>query len=430
MNLLDKVIALAKRRSFAYQTAEIYSGLNGVYDFGHLGVLLKRNICDAWVQSIFTTENNILLMEGAILGPQLMWEASGHTKNFSDPLVDCTNCKRRFRSDEIDLQSACPVCGKKSWTDVRQFHLMFQTNVGAAIDNSSIAYLRPETAQSIFVQFKNMMSANRMKIPFGIAQIGKAFRNEITPKQFLFRVREFEQMELEWFCKPEQVDHYFPLWVKSRHAFYDQLGINPAKIKLRHHQKDELSHYSSRTTDIEYEFPFGWKELEGIADRGNYDLKQHSSYAGKDLAVYDEETKTSYIPHVVESSVGVGRLFLALLCDAYTEDIIEGEPRTVLKLSPRIAPIKAAILPLVKKLTEPTEKLFKEFAAHGIMAEFDEAGSIGKRYRRQDEIGTPFCITYDFESLEDNAVTIRHRDTTQQERVSTSKIIEYIKARI
>lgn len=430
MNLLDKVIALAKRRGFAYQTAEIYSGLNGVYDFGHLGVLLKRNICDAWIQSIITTDSNILFMEGAILGPHAMWEASGHTKNFSDPLVDCTNCKRRFRADEIDLNAPCTVCGKKAWTAVRQFQLMFQTNVGAATDNSSIAYLRPETAQAIFVQFKNMMTTNRMKIPFGIAQIGKAFRNEITPKQFLFRVREFEQMELEWFCKQEQVDHYFPLWVQSRHAFYNHLGINSAKIKLRTHGKDELAHYSSRTTDIEYEFPFGWKELEGIADRGNYDLTQHSTHSGKDLSVYDEETKSSYMPHVVESSVGVGRLFLALLCDAYAEDTIDGEERTVLKLSPRIAPIKAAVLPLVKKLTEPAEKLFKDLTAVGIMAEFDESGSIGKRYRRQDEIGTPFCITYDFESLEDNAVTIRNRDTTKQERIALDKVIEYIKVRM
>jgi glycyl-tRNA synthetase len=430
MNQLDKIIALAKRRGFIYQSAEIYGGLNGVYDCGHLGVLLKRNIRDAWIQSIFTTDSNILFMEGSLLGPHAMWQASGHTQNFSDPMVDCTNCKKRFRADEIDISAPCPSCGKKAWTDIRQFQLMFQTNIGAASDSSAIAYLRPETAQSIFVQFKNMMSTNRVKIPFGIAQIGKAFRNEITPKQFLFRMREFEQMELEWFCKPEQVDHYFPLWVNSRHAFYSHIGINLANIKLRSHGKDELAHYSSRTTDIEFEFPFGWKELEGIADRGNFDLKQHSTHSGKDLSVFDEETKQSYVPHVIETSVGVDRLFLALLCNAYAEDTIGGEERTVLKLSPRMAPIKVAVFPLVKKLSETAEKLFKEIAAQGIMAEFDQAGSIGKRYRRQDEIGTPLCITYDFESLEDNAVTIRDRDTTQQERIAIDKVIEYIKSRI
>ncbi len=428
MNQLDKIVALCKRRGFVYQSAEIYGGLNGVYDFGPLGTLLKRNIRDAWVQSIFTTQNNILFLEGALLGSHAMWEASGHTQNFSDPLVDCTNCKRRFRADEIDLEKVCTVCGKKAWTDIRQFQLMFQTQVGAATDSSSIAYLRPETAQSIFVQFKNIMSTNRVKIPFGIAQIGKAFRNEITPKQFLFRMREFEQMELEWFCKPEKVDEYFPLWVKSREQFYEHLGINKQHIKLREHDKKELAHYSARTTDIEYEFPFGWKELEGIADRGNFDLKQHSKHSGKDLSVYDDETKQSYIPHVIECSVGVDRLFLTLLCDAYTEDTIDGEKRTVLKFSSKIAPIKAAFLPLVKKLSDPIHTIYQTIAGRGYMVEFDESGSIGKRYRRQDEIGTPLCFTYDFESADDNCITVRNRDTTKQERISIEKIEEYIQA--
>jgi len=428
MNQLDKIVALCKRRGFVYQAAEIYGGLNGVYDFGPLGTLLKRNIKDAWMQSIFTTQQPMLLVDGAILGNHAMWEASGHTQNFSDPLVDCTNCKRRFRADDIDLDANCPVCGKKAWTEIRQFQLMFQTNLGAATDSSSIAYLRPETAQSIFVQFKNVMSTNRVKIPFGIAQIGKAFRNEITPKQFLFRMREFEQMEMEWFCKPEQVDTFFPLWLKARTAFYDHIGIKKENITLREHESDELSHYSSRTTDIEYTFPFGQKELEGIADRGNFDLTQHSKHSGKDLSVYDDETKQSYIPHVVECSVGVDRLFLALLCDAYTEDTIEGETRTVLKLSPRIAPIKAAFLPLVKKLSEPMHALYKDITAKGYMVEFDESGSVGKRYRRQDEIGTPLCFTYDFESENDTCVTVRNRDTTQQERISIDSIESYLQA--
>ncbi len=426
MKSLDQIVALAKRRGFVYQASEIYGGLNGVYDFGHLGVLLKQNIRSAWRQSILTTQSNILFLEGSLLGPHALWEASGHTQNFSDPMIDCTNCKRRFRADDIDIKKACPVCGKAAWTDIRQFQLMFKTNVGAVSDKSSVAYLRPETAQSIFVNFKNMMSTNRVKLPFGIAQIGKAFRNEITPKQFLFRMREFEQMELEWFCKPDQADRFFKLWVESRHAFYTHIGVNPSNIKLRPHDTKELAHYSSRTTDIEYEFPFGYKELEGIADRGDFDLKQHSTHSGKDLSVYDDETKSSYIPHVIECSVGVDRLFLTLLCDAYTQDTIGGEERTMLKFSPRMAPIKAAFLPLTKKLSEQTIALYNDIAQQGFMVEFDESGSIGKRYRRQDEIGTPVCFTYDFESLEDNAVTVRSRDTAQQERIGIDRVSSYL----
>ena len=423
---MDQIVALAKRRGFVYQSSEIYGGLNGVYDFGHLGVLLKHNIRNAWRQSILATNNNILFLEGSLLGPHALWEASGHTKNFSDPMIDCTNCKRRFRADDVDIKEQCPVCGKTAWTDIRQFQLMFQTNLGAIADQSSIAYLRPETAQSIFVNFKNIMATNRVKLPFGIAQIGKAFRNEITPKQFLFRMREFEQMELEWFCKSSQADEFFDIWVTSRHDFYNQIGINPKHIKLRPHEKKELAHYSSRTTDIEYEFPFGYKELEGIADRGDFDLKQHSTHSGKDLSVHDEKTKSSYIPHVIECSVGVDRLFLALLCDAYTQDTIEGEERTVLKFSPRMAPVKAAFLPLTKKLSDPTRALYNNIAQLGLMIEYDESGSIGKRYRRQDEIGTPVCFTYDFESQEDNSVTVRDRNTTKQERISIDRVGEYL----
>lgn len=430
MNQLDKIVALAKRRGFVYQAAEIYGGLNGVYDFGHLGFLLKRTIREAWIQSIFTTNSSILFMEGSLLGPHAMWQASGHTQNFSDPMLDCTNCKRRFRADEIDSNAACPVCGKKAWTDIRQFQLMFQTQVGASTDTSSIAYLRPETAQTIFVQFKNMIATNRVKIPFGIAQIGKAFRNEITPKQFLFRMREFEQMELEWFCKPDNAEHYFSLWSDARFSFYKQLGIKKENLKLRTHESHELAHYAKQTVDIEYQFPFGWKEVEGVANRGNYDLSQHKTHSGKDLAIYDETTHESYIPYVVESSVGVDRLLLMILCDAYTEDEIDGQPRTVLKIAPRLAPIKASFLPLVKKLSDSTHKIFEQIAASGMMVEFDESGSIGKRYRRQDEIGTPFCVTYDFESQENNTVTIRHRDTTQQERISIDRVGDYLRERI
>ncbi len=424
---LEKIVSLCKRRGLVYPSAEIYGGINGVYDFGHLGTLIKRNIRNAWLKSLQKSFEDILFFEGSLLAPSPVWEASGHVQNFSDPMVDCLNCKHRFRADELDLKKPCPNCGQTKWTEVRQFNLMFQTNVGAIQDKSSIAYLRPETAQAIFINFKNIISTNRVKIPFGVSQIGKAFRNEITPKQFLFRSREFEQMEIEWFCNPENAINDFNLWCKARKEFYASLGLNMNKIRLREHGKDELAHYSISCTDVEYEFPFGWKEIEGIANRGNYDLTQHSKHSGKDLGVFDEETKQSYIPHVIECSVGSDRLFLTILCDAYTEDLIDSEERIVLKLSPEIAPIKAAFLPLVKKLNEPMYKIYQDIRLLGYEIEFDESGSIGKRYRRQDEIGTPLCFTYDFESINDNCVTVRHRDTTNQERISIDKIKEYLK---
>lgn len=340
-------------------------------------------------------------------------------------MIDCLNCKHRFRTDEIELDGPCPHCGKKSWTAVRQFNMMFQTQLGATSDQP--AYLRPETAQSIFINFKNIIATNRIKIPFGIAQIGKAFRNEITPKQFLFRMREFEQMEIEFFCHPDQSAFFFDYWRTKRHAFYHDIGITDRKIRLRDHAADELAHYSSQCTDVEYEFPFGWKELEGIADRGNYDLTQHSQHAKKDLSFYSEELKTSYVPHVIESSVGVDRLFLTILFDAYKEEEVNGETRTVLSLHPRIAPIKAAFLPLSKKLNEPMEQLFTAIKKTGLSVEFDDTGSIGKRYRRYDEIGTPFCFTYDFESETDRCITVRSRDTLKQERISIDQVLDYLK---
>lgn len=304
--------------------------------------------------------------------------------------------------------------------------MMFQTQLGASSDNSSVAYLRPETAQAIFVNFKNVFSTTRIKMPFGIAQIGKAFRNEITPKQFLFRMREFEQMEIEWFCKAEDALKYFELWSSARKAFYQSIGIQADKIRLRQHAADELAHYSTACVDVEYHFPFGWKELEGVAHRGNFDLTQHSTHSGKDLAVYDEETKQSYVPTVIESSVGVDRLFLTLLFDAYHEDIVDNETRIVLRLSPKIAPVKAAFLPLTKKQVEPMHKIYSHFKKQGLAVQFDESGSIGKRYRRQDEIGTPVCFTYDFDSETDNCVTVRNRDTTTQERISIDSLATYI----
>lgn len=424
---LDKLVSLCKRRGFIYQTAEIYGGLNGIYDVGPLGTMLKQNIRKAWIQNLKSTDLDILFMEGSLLSPHAVWEASGHIQNFQDPMIDCLTCKHRYRTDDIDINKNCSNCGNKNWTESRQFNLMFKTQLGASVDNSSVAYLRPETAQSIFINFKNIISSNRVKIPFGIAQIGKAFRNEITPKQFLFRMREFEQMEMEWFCKESDAKKFFDFWCQTRLNFYSSIGINQDQVKLRAHDNDELSHYSQYTSDVEYNFPFGFKELEGIAYRSNYDLTQHMKFSGKDLSVYDDESKASYVPHVVECSVGTDRLFLTLLFNAYHEDIVDGETRVSLKFAPNIAPYKAAFLPLTKKQEEATQKIFKTMLKKDISVCYDESGSIGKRYRRQDEIGTPICITYDFESDADNCVTIRDRDTMAQKRVHIDKIEEYLK---
>jgi glycyl-tRNA synthetase len=357
-----------------------------------------------------------------------MWEASGHIANFHDPMIDCKNCKKRFRADDgsIDVNKSCPDCGIKNWTEVRNFNLMFKTEVGAVADGANFAYLRPETAQTIFINFKNMMTTNRAKLPFGVAQIGKSFRNEITPKQFLFRLREFEQMELEWFCKEETSMEMFEFWLAHRRSFYQSIGLNMEKIRFHAHAKEELAHYSVCCTDIEYEFPFGFKELEGIAHRGTFDLTQHSQHSGKDLVVFDEATKTSATPVVVETSVGVDRLFLTVLFDAYYEDEMDNETRVVLKFAPNIAPIKLAVFPLTKKLEAPAQELFKKLRKFVPSMQFDVAGSIGKRYRRQDEIGTPFCITYDFDSENDLCVTIRDRDTGKQERIAIDNIINYL----
>lgn len=424
---LDKIVALCKRRGFVFQSADIYAGLNGVYDFGPLGTQLRNNIKTLWLKHMTQWPEEVVQMDGSILGSAPVWKASGHLENFSDPMVDCTNCKKRYRADELDLERPCPSCGVKAWTDVRQFQLMFETNLGAMADSSSKAYLRPETAQAIFINFKNVYSNCRVKIPFGIAQIGKAFRNEITPKQFLFRLREFEQMEMEFFCKPEKAAHFFDDWIERRRVFYQDLGIDQNKLRVRPHAADELSHYSRGTVDYEYNFPFGWKELEGIANRGDFDLSQHSKHSGKELAVFDEETKTSYTPHVVECSIGVDRLFLTLLFDAYHEDIVDEEVRTVLRLSPKVAPVKAAVLPLVKKISEPAEKLYMALKKDGFAVQFDESGSIGKRYRRQDEIGTPVCFTVDFETLTDESVTARNRDTLIQERIAIDRVADYLR---
>tara|TARA_Y100000588_G_C14268132_1_gene930965 strand:+ start:1641 stop:2951 length:1311 start_codon:yes stop_codon:yes gene_type:complete len=429
---LDKIVALCKRKGFVFPAADIYGGINGIYDFGHLGSLMKDNLKNLWKKSVQNDRGEIYFIDGSLIGPQAMWHASGHIENFHDPMIDCMNCKKRFRTDDdnIDINKPCPACGIQKWTDIRDFNLMFQTQLGALADDASKAYLRPETAQTIFVQFKNIMSTNRAKLPFGIAQIGKAFRNEITLKQFLFRMREFEQMEMEWFCKAENSMNQFDYWLQKRKEFYQAIGINMNKIRMYEHPQEKLSHYSKKTVDFEYEFPFGFKELEGVAHRTNFDLSQHSKHSGKDLAVFDQATNTSEIPTVIETSVGVERLFLTLLFDAYCEDEMDGDTRVVLKLHPHIAPIKAAVFPLIKKLSEPAEKLYQQLKATFTHIDFDEKGSIGKRYRRQDEIGTPVCITYDFESLENNTVTVRDRDTGTQDRIAIDNVEQYIADKI
>jgi len=423
---LETIVALCKRCGFVYQSADIYGGLNGVYDFGPLGTAMKANMRRFWQQKLITTDKDILFFEGSLLAPTSVWLASGHIENFHDPMVDCLNCKKRFRADDIDLTRACANCGQTAWTPVRQFNLMFKTALGALEDASSVAYLRPETAQAIFINFKNIMSSNRVKVPFGVAQIGAAFRNEITPKQFLFRSREFEQMELEWFCKPDQAAPDFVYWLDQRKKFYQAIGLREENIRFRAHEKTELAHYSVSCTDVEYNFPFGWKELEGIANRGNFDLTQHATHSKKDLSIFEEESKERYTPHVVECSVGTNRLLLALLCDAYHEEELEGEKRVVLKLHPAIAPITAALLPLSKQLSDPMATIFRALKNNGYRVCFDETGSIGKRYRRQDEIGTPLCFTYDFDSAANNTVTVRDRDSMKQERIAIDQIEEYI----
>lgn len=424
---LDTIVSLCKRRGFIFQAADIYGGLNGVYDFGPAGTALKRNIEKAWIKNMTSFPEPVVEFDGSILGHEEVWKASGHVSNFSDPMSDCNDCKKRFRSDEFDLSLGCPGCKSKNLTEPRQFQLMFQTQMGAMSDSTSIAYLRPETAQSIFINFKNVLTTSRVKPPFGIAQVGKAFRNEITPRQFLFRVREFEQMEMEFFCHPDESDKFFEIWLDRREKFLHELGIKPENLRKSAHGKDELSHYARCCTDFEYRFPFGYKELEGVAHRTDYDLSSHEKASGKDLKYHDPQTGQSYTPHVIETSIGTGRLLLSLLFDAYDEEALEGgDTRVVLRLKPSLAPTTAAVLPLVKKLSEPAKKLFFDLKAKGFRVEFDESGSIGKRYRRHDEVGTPVCLTLDFDSVQDCKVTARNRDTLFQERISIDSVEKYL----
>jgi glycyl-tRNA synthetase len=426
--VLEKLVSLCKRRGFVFQSAEIYGGFRSAYDYGPLGVELINNIKACWWESVVRSRDDVVGLDSAILTSPRVWEASGHLAHFTDPLIDCRVCKERFREDQA-RGGRCPRCGSSDLTPARPFNLMFKTFVGPVEDDASVAYLRPETAQGIFVNFQNVVASMRMRPPFGVAQIGKAFRNEITPQNFVFRTREFEQMELEYFVRPDEADKWFDYWLSARLAWYKELGIAEDLLRVRFHGKDELSHYSSKTADIEFFFPWGWGELEGVAHRGDYDLTAHSRASGKDLSYYDPATGERYTPHVIEPSAGVTRSMMAFLLAAYDEDVVSGERRVVLRLSSRLAPVKVAVLPLSK--TEPLCELAREVAAQvrqGFACMYDETQSIGRRYRRQDEIGTPYCVTIDFESLEDKQVTIRDRDTTRQVRVPISELNQRLEA--
>jgi len=423
---MDEIVSLAKRRGFVFPSSEIYGGLGSTYDYGHYGVLLKNNVKNEWWRSMLTERDDIVALDSAILQHPKVWEASGHLSGFSDPMVDCRTCGKRFRADDLE-NAACPKKPSKNpgdgpeceLTEAREFNLMFETNVGPMKDSSSVAYLRPETAQGIFINFKNVLNFARKSPPFGIAQIGKSFRNEITPGNFIFRTREFEQMEMEFFVPPDDVDEWYRKWIEIRRDWYLDLGIRPDFLMVRPHEADELSHYSSGTSDIEYLFPIGWSELEGVANRGNFDLTQHQEHSGEKLEYFDQQSGERYLPHVIEPAAGADRAALAFLVDAYDTDEIEGRERTVLKLHPRLAPVKVAVLPLFNKegMPEQAKEIHQALRAAGIQTEYDAGGSIGKRYRRQDEIGTPWGITVDFDTKDDGKVTLRDRDSLTQERV-------------
>ena len=451
---MEKIVALCKNRGYVYAGSEIYGGLANSWDYGPLGVEFKNNVKKAWWRK-FVQESpyNVGLDSAILMNPQV-WVASGHVGGFSDPLMDCRDCKTRHRADKlIEDQTGvspegwdfgrmqefvkehgikCPECGSQNFTDIRSFNLMFKTFQGVTEDAKSQIYLRPETAQGIFVNFANIQRTTRKKVPFGVAQVGKSFRNEITPGNFIFRIREFEQMELEFFCKPGTDLEWFAYWRQFCHDWLLNLGLKDENLRLRDHEPEELSFYSKATTDFEFLFPFGWGELWGVADRTDYDLTQHQNASGKSLEYFDPETNEHYLPYVVEPSLGADRVALAFLCDAYDEEVVDAaknDIRVVLRLHPALAPFKACVLPLSKKLGEQAGKVYDELRRH-FMVDYDDAGSIGKRYRRQDEIGTPFCITYDFDSAEDGCVTIRDRDTMEQQRVSIDSLVDFLEKKI
>ena len=455
---MEKIVNLAKVRGFVYSGSEIYGGLANTWDYGNLGVELKNNVKKAWWKKFIQESPYNVGIDAAILMNPQTWVASGHLGNFSDPLMDCKECHERFRADKLiedymqehgmeiegsvdawskeEMESfinehdvVCPTCGKKNFTEIRQFNLMFKTFQGVTEDAKNTVYLRPETAQGIFVNFKNVQRTSRKKIPFGIGQIGKSFRNEITPGNFTFRTREFEQMELEFFCEPDKDLEWFEYWKNYCINWLQTLGIKEDEMRVRDHEKEELSHYSKATSDIEFMFPFGWGELWGIADRTDFDLKAHQTTSKQNLEYFDQEANEKYIPYVIEPSVGVERLMLAVMCEAYQEEQLENDSRVVLKLHPALAPYKVAVLPLSKKLSDQGDEVFAKLSKH-FSVTYDDAQSIGKRYRRQDAIGTPFCVTVDFETANDGCVTIRDRDTMQQERVALDDLVAYIENRI
>ncbi len=430
--LMDKVVNLCKRRGIIFQSAEIYGGFRSTYDYGPIGSLILRNVKDAWWKSMVQLRHDIVGLDASILSPSAVWEASGHLENFTDPLVDCKECNERFREDQLEDPSMCPACGaNNSFTEARAFNLMFKTYAGPVEGSGHAVYLRPETAQGMFTNFKLVLETSRKKPPFGIAQVGKSFRNEITPGNFVFRTREFEQMEMEYFVPPEEADKWYKYWCEERMNWYINLGIPEDQLRLRPHDQDELSHYSSGTSDVEYLFPWGWGELEGVANRGDFDLRQHSEHSGEKLTYFDPELGEHYIPHVIEPAAGATRSMMAFLLAAYDEETVNDDLRTVLRFDPKIAPYKIAVLPLSKKDTiTPLANQVFDLVKDRWMADYDETQNIGKRYRRQDELGTPYCITIDFDTLEDQAVTVRDRDTMEQDRINIDRLVEYLSDRL
>jgi glycyl-tRNA synthetase len=435
---MDKIVSLCKRRGFIFPSSEIYGGVGSTYDYGHYGVLLKTNVKNEWWRAMLQDRDDVVALDSAIIQHPRVWEASGHLAGFTDPLVDCRTCKKRFRADHLDQLP----CGQKpskhpgegpdcDLTEARDFNLMFETTVGPVKEEGATVYLRPETAQGIFINFKNVLQFSRRKPPFGIAQVGKSFRNEITPGNFIFRTREFEQMEMEYFVPPAEADRWFAHWLAERERWYTELGIRPDHLRMRAHEQDELSHYSSGTSDVEYLFPIGWSELEGIANRGDFDLSAHAEHAREKLEYVDTASGERYVPHVIEPAAGADRATLAFLVDAYDEEQVEGETRTLLRLHPRLAPVKVAVMPLVKKDGQP--ELAREIYAdlrRRMQAEYDEGGSIGKRYRRQDEIGTPWGVTVDHQTVEDRTVTLRDRDTLEQIRIPVDELGDELERRL
>ena len=426
---MEKVVNLCKRRGFIFPSSEIYGGIGSTWDYGPVGVELKRNVKEAWWKAVVTTRNDTVGLDASILMHPRVWEASGHVAGFSDPLVECKSCHHRFREDHVEGK-ACPECGGEL-TEARQFNLMFKTFMGPVEDTASTVFLRPETAQGIFVNFANVLDTARQKLPFGIAQIGKSFRNEITPGNFIFRTREFEQMEIEYFVKPGEDEEAFQSWQETRFQWYVDNGVRAENLRIRPHGSDELAHYAKACVDVEYEFPFGWSELEGIANRGDFDLKRHMEYSGKDLTYFDEVSRSRYVPYVIEPSAGVDRPLLAFLVDAYDEEEVEGDRRIVLRLDPRLAPFKAGVYPLLRKEGHPERaQEIRDILKEHFPVVYDQAGSIGRRYRRQDEIGTPFGITVDHETLKDQTVTLRDRDAMTQVRIPVDRLVDEIRRRM